>query len=205
MSQKTPQKQSPLRLPSELLVELRKEQAPYLQRGKEAPSFGSLLLGAWRSFKSIQKQEPSAEISVAHPEHTRWHSLLDYILEYGTEDDKTGIQKNLEWGANDVQSHGGKPLLEHGNPPYISTLNTDLEDFPPGDSVRKNLEYLSRSSPTLGTDIIALVQGVVELVQSGNAEGVRLIEGSLELVKNLNRARRKKAKNPSDPDSAKNT
>lgn len=41
------------RLPEDLKKELRKEQAPYLARGDEAPSFGALLHTAWKMFKSF--------------------------------------------------------------------------------------------------------------------------------------------------------
>ena len=40
------------RLPEELKAELRKEQAPYLSRGLEAPSFGALLIVAWTAYNA---------------------------------------------------------------------------------------------------------------------------------------------------------
>jgi hypothetical protein len=51
-------KSSNVRLPGELLAELRKEQAPWLARGVEAPTFGELLYSAWKAAKAM----PSAEV-----------------------------------------------------------------------------------------------------------------------------------------------
>src|SRR5207253_2634261 len=42
-----------VRLPSDLISDLRKEQAPYLARGEEAPSFGALLSKAWKNHKAL--------------------------------------------------------------------------------------------------------------------------------------------------------
>jgi hypothetical protein len=48
------------RLPEELKAELRKEQAPYLSRGLEAPSFGALLIVAWKAYKGLPEDWPAS-------------------------------------------------------------------------------------------------------------------------------------------------
>jgi hypothetical protein len=52
----------------------------------------------------------------AHPntttaERAQWHAFLDYILDYGTESNRNGIQQNLDWGISKVRSEGAPALI----------------------------------------------------------------------------------------------
>jgi len=38
-----------------------------------------------------------------------WHAKLEIILNRGNERDRTGIEQNLDWAVNDIQSRGRKP------------------------------------------------------------------------------------------------
>jgi transcriptional regulator with XRE-family HTH domain len=52
----------------------------------------------------IQLLEPRITAEPAGP-HEHYHQLLDYILEHGSEQDRIGIRRNLEWGAASVRAN----------------------------------------------------------------------------------------------------
>lgn len=56
---KADKKPANVRLPDELHAALRKETAPYHERGEKAPAFGDLLLHAWRQYKLTQGKTDS--------------------------------------------------------------------------------------------------------------------------------------------------
>lgn len=117
MSDNKENKNSNARLPEELLIELRKEIAPYLNQGKKPPAFGDLLLEAWRAYKKsspemasheLPKQEVDSDKSPTVKSalqaqgrswgiHQKIHEDLQYILDKGPNGMATDIAGNIYW------------------------------------------------------------------------------------------------------------
>lgn len=53
--------------------------------------------------------EPKSAPSQMFPvENAPWHEKLEFVLKSGDPKDLTGIQRNLDWAANDIKSRPGK-------------------------------------------------------------------------------------------------
>lgn len=88
---------NPIRIPNELMRELKLAQVDEWQRSGTTPSYGDLLAEAWEKAKTSTTSEPASppEPPTTNP-HQPWINKLVNILERGTDLDRIGIQSNLD-------------------------------------------------------------------------------------------------------------
>jgi hypothetical protein len=119
MAENSENKNSPVRLPDELRRALWKETEPYRQRGEKPPTFGELLLKAWRAFRS-------------HPDKKSSEIATEESPKIGT----TGIAEPVEYPVSLTQGpeeeHWTRKflyILRHGDPETIEAITKNVDRF----------------------------------------------------------------------------
>lgn len=143
---------SPTRLPDELKDLLRKEQAKYLARGKSAPSYGTLLMEAWRAYKPIEGTRglpPNALAAGTKSKKVltisqtdvgqRCYNSLSFILESGSEREQHLLAELLAENAKEIERRrSASPEIATGTGGRATSESKDLGSGPPKDDGPKS-------------------------------------------------------------------
>lgn len=118
MTDSVANKNSTTRLPEELKVLLRKEQAPYLARGEEPPSFGAMLLDCWKSRSGTgaptelgnSARSKKSALLIEFPStdlDTKLYNCMSYIQQHGSDEERIELSEILATCADRVRKRIG--------------------------------------------------------------------------------------------------